>query len=63
MEYSIEISETLSRIVDVTADNKAEALAKVEKMHENEEVVLEPEDFIEAEFKVVEEDNIIITKK
>ena len=55
MEYSIEISETLSRIVDVTADNKAEALAKAEKMHENEEVVLGSKDFFEAEFKVVGE--------
>ena len=55
MEYSIEISETLSRIVDVMADNKAEALAKAEKMHENEEVVLGSEDFFETEFKVVGE--------
>lgn len=53
MEYSIEISETLSRIVDVMADNKAEALAKAQEMYENEEIILGSEDFIEAEYKVV----------
>ncbi len=52
MEYSIEISETLLRIVDVTADNEAEALAKAQEMYENEEIILDSEDFFEVEYKV-----------
>ena len=44
-EYEVEIRETLSKVVKVKAENKTEAIDKVEKMHRNEEIVLSGDDY------------------
>ena len=51
--YSVEIRETSSKDVEVNAENREEAIEKVKKMHENEEVILTASDFTGAEFNIV----------
>lgn len=54
MNYSIQITEILNKIVEVEAENENEALDKVKVMYDNEEVVLTPEDkFNPTEFEVM----------
>lgn len=45
-KFKIEITETLQRIVVVEADSVLEALNKVEEQYDNEEIVLDSNDFI-----------------
>lgn len=45
-EYTISITETLLRYVTTKANNLDEAIAKVKKMYENEEIVLDAQDYI-----------------
>ena len=50
--FQIEIVETLTNIVEVNAENEQEALLKAQDMYRNEEVVLYPDDFIDAKFNI-----------
>ena len=50
--FQIEIVETLSSIVEVTVENKQEALLKAQDMYRNEEVVLYPDDFMDTKFNI-----------
>ena len=50
--FQIEVVETLSSIVEVTAENEQEALLKAQDMYRNEEVVLYPDDFIDNKFNI-----------
>ena len=50
--FQIEIVETLSSIVEVTAENEQEALLKAQDMYRNEEVVLYPDDFMDTKFNI-----------
>lgn len=50
--FQIEIVETLSNIVEVDAENEQEALLKAQDMYRNEEVVLYPDDLIDAKFNI-----------
>lgn len=45
-KYKIEITETLQRIVTVEANSVLEALNKVEEQYDNEEIVLDSNDFV-----------------
>lgn len=45
MKYQVKIIETLSRIVEVDAQNSDEAWDKVKAQYDNEEIVLGSEDF------------------
>lgn len=45
-KFKIEITETLQRIVTVEANSVLEALNKVEEQYDNEEIVLDSNDFI-----------------
>ena len=49
-KYNILLEETLARIVQVVAKDENEARTKVEKMYNNEEIVLTGEDFSNVEF-------------
>lgn len=49
---SIEIIETLSKIVTIEADDEAQALIKVQEKYKNEQVVLGSEDYSYTEFVV-----------
>lgn len=44
-EFTIEIEEKLSRHVTVKADSLAEAISKVEDLYNNQEIVLDSNDY------------------
>ena len=50
MQYRIRIEEVLSKFVRVEADSRDDAVAKVEKMYKDSEVVLGSGDFLSVEF-------------
>jgi hypothetical protein len=52
-KYKIKVKETLSRIIEVDAPSQEEAYSKVKDLYQAEEIVLDADDFVEAEFEVV----------
>ena len=50
--FQIEIVETLSNLVEISAENEQEALLKAQELYRNEEVVLYPDDLIDTKFNV-----------
>ena len=54
MKYQFKIIETLSKIVEVEADDRDSAYDKVEEMINTEEVVLTADDFEDREIYPVE---------
>lgn len=52
MKYKIEITETLSRIVDIEADSEEGALEKVRQAYIKENIVLSAEDYIDTEIEI-----------
>ena len=44
-KFQVCVKETLERVVDVKASSEQEALAKVEEMRRNEDIVLTADDF------------------
>lgn len=53
--FKIEVKETLSRIIEIEANSNEEALVKIEDLYKNEEIVLDADDFVEAEFLKIED--------
>ena len=53
--YAVTITETLERVVDIEADDRGQAVDLVEKMYDNEEVVLDAHDWIATEIGVAAE--------
>lgn len=56
-KFTVEITETLQRQVEVEAEDAFEAEAIVREMYRNEEVVLDAEDYIDTEFKALDEED------
>lgn len=54
--YQIEIVETMSSILEVTAKDEQDALMKAQERYRNEEVVLYPDDFIDTKFNIFQSD-------
>ena len=54
--FQIEIVETLSNLVEISAENEQEALLKAQDMYRNEEVVLYPDDLIDTKFNIFKYD-------
>lgn len=48
--YKIRVTEILSRVVEVTAENEDEAMENVEDMVNCEDIVLDADDFAGREF-------------
>ena len=62
-KYSVEITETLQRTVEVEAENATEAYKKVNAMYCDEDIVLDSNDFIDFDIDVVaEEKNLTIVR-
>lgn len=55
MKYRIKVLETLSRIVEVEAEDKDTAFEKVEEMVNCEDIILTADDFEGREFYPVED--------
>lgn len=54
--FQIEIVETLSNIIEISAENEQEALLKAQELYRNEEVVLYPDDLIDTKFNIFKYD-------
>lgn len=53
-KYKVEITEMLQYQEIIEAENEQEALIKLKEKYRNEELVLNEENYITTEFKVVE---------
>lgn len=53
-KFTVEITETLQRQIEVEAADENEAISKVEEMYRNEEVVLDSGDYIDTEFNLID---------
>lgn len=49
-KYTIEIKETLSRIMEVEAPTKEEAFEKLKALYDAEEIVLDASDFVDVDY-------------
>lgn len=52
--YFVEVIETLSRKVEVEANDTSEAIEKVKNMYHDEEIVLDNEDYQDTEFEIAD---------
>jgi hypothetical protein len=53
MKITVEIHETSSRLIEVEAKDKIEAIDKVQEAYSNGEYVLDHNDFQEVEFNII----------
>lgn len=53
-KFTVEITETLQRQIEVEAADKNEAISKAREMYYNEEVVLDSGDYIDTEFNLID---------
>ncbi|MBR3452629.1 MAG: DpnD/PcfM family protein [Muribaculaceae bacterium] len=54
-KYRIEVTEVLSRVVEVMAENDEEAMQTVKAMYRNCDIVLDASDYTITEFSVKDE--------
>lgn len=52
--FQIEIEETLSKIIEITAASAEEAMVTVEEMYGNEDIVLTSSDFISSDIRFID---------
>lgn len=52
MDYQIQITESLQRVATVSADSEIEAVELVRRLYKEEKIVLDSEDFTDANFIV-----------
>ncbi len=50
--FYIEVKETLSQLVEVTANSEDEALLSVKQRYQNEEIILDVDSHIATDFSV-----------
>ena len=55
MKYDVAIEELLTRVIEVEADSIAEAFMVASELYYNEEVVLDFNDFADANIEVIGE--------
>ncbi len=53
-KFTVEVTETLQRQIEVKAADKNEAISIVEDMYRSEEVVLDSGDYIDTEFNLID---------
>ena len=54
-KYQVEINETLSRVVEIEAENESDAISKIKDLYRQEKIVLDSEDYLDTEIKIYEE--------
>lgn len=54
-KYRIEVTEVLSRVVEIVADNNEEAMRTAKAMYLNCDIVLDASDYVVTEFSVKDE--------
>lgn len=55
MNYKIEIKETLSRVIDIEAENENEAIIKTKAEYRKQNIILDDSDYIDTEINIFEE--------
>lgn len=55
MKYQVEVRETLSKVVDIEASSEDEAIQLVKEQYQNEEIILDSENYIETEYEIYED--------
>ena len=55
MKYRIEITETLSRIIDVEASNQTDAIRKIKYLYSQEKIVLDSNDHLDTKIDIYKE--------
>jgi hypothetical protein len=53
--FKAEITETLTKTIDIKANSKEDALKEIQKMYNNEEIILDSSDYINTEIQLIEE--------
>ena len=52
-KYRIEVTEVLSRIVEIEAENEDDAIEMMRQMYRNCDLVLDDSDYVETEISVI----------
>ena len=52
--YKIEITETFQRQIEVEASSKEEAIKKTKEQYQNQEIVLNKNDYVDTEYSYIE---------
>ena len=53
MKYKIEIKETLSRRIDIEAENEEGAIRKAREQYKNQKIILDSSDYINTDFELI----------
>ena len=54
-KYKVEITETLSRIIDIEAENEKDAVSKIKDLYRKEEIVLDSNDYLDTKIEIYKE--------
>ena len=54
-KYKVEIIETLSRIIEVEAENEDSALNKIKGLYKQEKIVLDSNDYLDTKIEIYKE--------
>lgn len=55
MNFRVEIKETLSRIIDIEAENEKEAIIKIKEKYRKENIILDNTDYIRTDINIYTE--------
>ena len=61
--YKIEIEETSQKVIEIKANNLEEAISKVQERYDNEEIVLDENDYKDVKFTEYEPPKRIYEKE
>ncbi len=50
-KFKIEVKETLSKVIEIEAENVEEAIQKVSESYQNEKIILDSEDYVDTSIK------------
>ena len=54
-KYQVEINKTLSRIIEVEAENENNAVSKIKDLYRQEKIVLDSNDFLDTKIEIYKE--------
>lgn len=56
-KFTVEVTETLQRQVEIEAENEQEALQKAKELYRDEEIVLNWVDFVGNDFQIIKKED------
>lgn len=54
-KYQVEINETLSRMIEIEAENEKDAVNKIKDLYKKEEIVLDSNDYLDTKIGIYKE--------